>query len=278
MTTPLLSLPEIAEGVANQVPIHNTALRHIEAKLVRALSMITMAPPAAVEGDSYIIPAGASGAWSGKTGQIAAFIGGAWSYAMPIEGVRLWVNDLDVEYVYDGAAWITNGGGDTSGAITDAITAHEAAADPHTQYQKESEKGVANGYASLGADGKVPSAQLPAATAQPFDIHTFYPGVPSASAKLYRGKLARAVTFPANFAGAQFTASVNATGSTVFDIQKNGVSVGSCTIAAGGIAPTFASTGGAAVSFAAGDVFSVIAPATADATLADPAITFAGTR
>lgn len=114
--------------------------------------------------------------------------------------------------------------------------------------------------------------------AQPFDIHTFYPGTPTASAKLYRGKVARAVTFPANFAGAQFTASANATASTVFDIQKNGASIGSCTIAASGTTATFATTGGAAVSLAAGDVFAVIAPATPDTTLADPAITFAGAR
>ena len=47
--------------------------------------------------------------------------------------------------------------------ITSAISTHAAAADPHTVYQKESEKAVANGYASLDATGKVPSAQLPAA-------------------------------------------------------------------------------------------------------------------
>ncbi|HJS44148.1 MAG TPA: hypothetical protein VJ755_11795, partial [Gemmatimonadales bacterium] len=46
--------------------------------------------------------------------------------------------------------------------ITSAISTHAAAADPHTVYQKESEKAVANGYASLDATGKVPSAQLPA--------------------------------------------------------------------------------------------------------------------
>ena len=32
--------------------------------------------------------------------------------------------------------------------------------DDHTQYQKESEKGAASGYASLGADTKVPAAEL----------------------------------------------------------------------------------------------------------------------
>lgn len=41
------------------------------------------------------------------------------------------------------------------------VTGHLAAGDPHTQYQKESEKSQANGYASLGGDGKVPIAELP---------------------------------------------------------------------------------------------------------------------
>jgi hypothetical protein len=49
-----------------------------------------------------------------------------------------------------------------------AVAAHAAATDPHTEYQKESEKGTANGYASLGADGKVPSAQLPASGSDPW--------------------------------------------------------------------------------------------------------------
>ena len=46
--------------------------------------------------------------------------------------------------------------------VSGAVAAHAGAADPHTGYQKESEKAQANGYASLGADGKVPAAQLPA--------------------------------------------------------------------------------------------------------------------
>lgn len=49
---------------------------------------------------------------------------------------------------------------DASGAATTAVASHVAAGDPHTQYQKESEKGQVNGYAELGSDGKVPTAQL----------------------------------------------------------------------------------------------------------------------
>jgi microcystin-dependent protein len=48
------------------------------------------------------------------------------------------------------------------GYATDAdLSSHVAAADPHPGYQKESEKGAANGYASLDATVKVPIAQVP---------------------------------------------------------------------------------------------------------------------
>jgi hypothetical protein len=43
-----------------------------------------------------------------------------------------------------------------------ALATHVAASDPHTGYQKESEKGAASGYASLDSGTLVPAAQLPA--------------------------------------------------------------------------------------------------------------------
>jgi len=45
-----------------------------------------------------------------------------------------------------------------------AASTHAAASDPHTGYQKESEKSAANGYASLSASTKVPLAELPTGT------------------------------------------------------------------------------------------------------------------
>jgi hypothetical protein len=44
------------------------------------------------------------------------------------------------------------------------VTTHVAASDPHTGYQKESEKSAANGYASLSSSTKVPIAELPTGT------------------------------------------------------------------------------------------------------------------
>ena len=53
----------------------------------------------------------------------------------------------------------------TNQAIVNAVAAHEAKADPHPQYIKASQKGVANGVATLGGDGLVPLSQLPPAIA-----------------------------------------------------------------------------------------------------------------
>jgi hypothetical protein len=116
-------------------------------------------------------------------------------------------------------------------------------------------------------------ADLPA---QPFDVTAFYPGVPSASVRVTRVPIARAVAFPSNFAGSVGIASVAATASTAFDVRKNGTSVGTITYAAGATTATFSTSG--AVSFAAGDYLSIVAPATPDATLADPGFVLAGTR
>ena len=57
--------------------------------------------------------------------------------------------------------------------VAGAVAAHEAASDPHVGYQRESEKASANGYASLDANTRVPSAQLGTGTP---DATTFLRG------------------------------------------------------------------------------------------------------
>lgn len=70
-------------------------------------------------------------------------------------------------------------------------------------------------------------------------------------------------------------ADVVATGATSFDIQKNGVSVGSMAFAPGVNTATF--TFASPVAFAIGDRIAVVAPVTPDATLADVYFTIRGT-
>lgn len=117
--TPVLGLIEIAEGVASQSALHNQALREFEARTSRVLSRALTTPPGSpAESDAYIIPAAATGVWSGKTNQIATYIGGAWSYYVPIEGCSSpWVNNEDKLVTFDGANWVISGGA-SGGTVT----------------------------------------------------------------------------------------------------------------------------------------------------------------
>jgi hypothetical protein len=73
------------------------------------------------------------------------------------------VNEQTGDVVLDAA----DVGADPEGAAAGAVSAHEGASDPHPDYQLESEKGAAGGYAGLDETGKVPAAQLPGGTGVP---------------------------------------------------------------------------------------------------------------
>lgn len=113
MTTPNVPLSEVPQNsLQPSVPI-NDSLQVIDLLLrpggiVQDKDLTT--PPTTVdadEGKRWIIPAGATGVWSGKTGQIAACIGAVqWRYFTPTEGWRVYVLDEDTDYIYSGSAWI----------------------------------------------------------------------------------------------------------------------------------------------------------------------------
>lgn len=102
----------------------------------------------------------------------------------------------------------------------------------------------------------------------------------SASQVIGHHRFAVGVTFPANFGAylgraSQAGGTANATGSTVISVEKAASAspnswsqIGTITIGAGGVSPTFATSGGAAQTFAAGDVLRLVMPSSADATFA----------
>jgi hypothetical protein len=75
----------------------------------------------------------------------------------------------------------------------------------------------------------------------------------------------RAFRLPNGGSGSVAKADVAATGSTTFDIRKNGSSVATFNFGAGNATAAFTVTGDQ--DFAAGDVLTITAPATPDATL-----------
>jgi len=112
--------------------------------------------------------------------------------------------------------------------------------------------------------------------AQPYDLGLTWAGTLPASQVMLRYPFPRAVTFPSGLTNSRGVAGAAATGAKVIDLRKNNVSFGSINFAAGATTATF--TMASATSFASGDVLTAIAPASADATLADLGISLAGTR
>jgi hypothetical protein len=64
------------------------------------------APPATpVDGDRYIVAAGATGAWAGRDGEIAVRIAGTWEFHAPKIGWLCYVEDEDLLSAYKAAGW-----------------------------------------------------------------------------------------------------------------------------------------------------------------------------
>lgn len=104
-----------------------------------------------------------------------------------------------------------------------------------------------------------------------YDLATYVVDKPTANEVILRFRAARAFTIAADQTNAQFKAATAATASATFNIAKNGTSIGTAVFAAGSTVATI--NFAAAVSFAIGDVLSITAPATADATLANIDVT-----
>lgn len=109
--------------------------------------------------------------------------------------------------------------------------------------------------------------------AQIYDIAFSVDGKPDINSVIARLVVNRAFDFPTNLTGSVGRTGVNATTNTVFSIRKNGTQFGTATFTSAGALAGFAAT---ATSFVAGDLLTVVAPGTQDATLADFGITLSG--
>jgi hypothetical protein len=99
------------------------------------------------------------------------------------------------------------------------------------------------------------------------ELSLFAGGVLAASEMLYRYEATALMQLPAGLTGSRGSAGTAATASTVLSIQRNGVQVGTATWSAAGT--TAALVLGTAATFNIGDVLTVVAPASPDATLAN---------
>jgi len=102
------------------------------------------------------------------------------------------------------------------------------------------------------------------------------PGVPTASMIVFHHVFTQAVTFVASLTGSYVKAGTAATAQTDFDLKKNGSSIGTVRFAAAGTTASYVSISSS--SWAAGDILTLVAPASPDATIEDLWGTLVGVR
>lgn len=86
------SLPLLAAAQAQKHVTHNEALLRLDALLHPVVISRDIAdPPAASEGDLYLIAASATGDWSGRSGDLAEWRNGVWEFYAPFEGLAVHV-------------------------------------------------------------------------------------------------------------------------------------------------------------------------------------------
>ncbi len=59
-----------------------------------AISLTATPPGSPTDGDVYLVAPSATGIWSGKDGQVAAYYASNWYYATPTPGMRIWDNTI----------------------------------------------------------------------------------------------------------------------------------------------------------------------------------------
>lgn len=102
-----LALPFIDAAQAQKHVTHNEALQRLDALVqLCVIARNQTAPPASPgEGDRYLVGAGATGAFAGKTLQIATWLAGGWIFLVPKAGWSAYVAAEQSLLVHDGAGW-----------------------------------------------------------------------------------------------------------------------------------------------------------------------------
>ena len=106
-STQRLALPLLSAGQMQKELWHNEALALVDL-LVGGLveGAATASPPASpLVGSLYLVGASATGAWSGRDGQVAGWLTTGWRFVVPPEGLRLTERSTGLDWRRLGSGW-----------------------------------------------------------------------------------------------------------------------------------------------------------------------------
>jgi hypothetical protein len=105
--SPILALPLLMPAQAQKHVTHNEALARLDILVQLSVESFgaTTPPAAPTEGEVHALGTGATGAWAGEDGKLAARSGGAWVFVAPRPGWRAWGRAEAALRVWTGTAW-----------------------------------------------------------------------------------------------------------------------------------------------------------------------------
>ena len=106
--TDRLAFALIAPGQAQKEMTHNEALARLDIMVQPVVQAVAPAlvPASPAFGQCWIVGVGASGAWAGRDGAIAAWTAGGWRFVTPFEGMTAWSITDSMQVARRGADWI----------------------------------------------------------------------------------------------------------------------------------------------------------------------------
>lgn len=106
--TARLDLPLIVSGQALKHVTHNEALARLDMLVqpVVTTAALAMPPSAPLDGEAFLVPAGAGGTWAGHEDDIAAWQGGGWVFIAPEEGWQVFDQAAEALKAFVAGSWV----------------------------------------------------------------------------------------------------------------------------------------------------------------------------
>lgn len=105
-SSPILSLPYIQDGQAQKHVTHNEGMRVLDAiAQIGVTSASLTQPPAAADGDRYLVASGGEFEWAGHDAEIAVWVDAGWQFFAPQAGWLAWDAENGSLLVFDGSIW-----------------------------------------------------------------------------------------------------------------------------------------------------------------------------
>ena len=102
-----LALPFLQPSQAQKHVTHNEALERLDILVQLTVEAFDATTPPSLpeEGEVHALGTGASGAWAGHDGELAARVGDAWLFIAPRAGWRAWSRETARLRIWDGSSW-----------------------------------------------------------------------------------------------------------------------------------------------------------------------------